>query len=212
MYRAPLALIAMLATACDSKRSAPSAAAGSAASAERITDPDLMIRRAYERLDATHFVSSVTIRYVRPDGTLDPQYGELEIETGRRPPPPPQDDPNRPVGAPVPQRPAYDVVQHAMARCPRIVWRSDGVRRDTEGACSMFTDRRITAPRCTVAAVIARARTAGAIEGALATISLSAAYQDLMPQTWTFDISDPPRGIHFRHDVVDDCEPIVEKP
>jgi len=180
-----------------------------------VSSVDEMIRASYGQLGKDHFVSKVTVEYVRADGTLDPKYGEVTVETGkrRRPKPPkPADDPNRPIGAPEPVAPVEnDYMDVVMAKCPRITWSKGTMRRD-ESSCSMFASRELARPRCTVFEILAKAATAGAPANALAKIEFSTGYGEPAGQSWQLSIDDNPRDIHFRHDGTDDCAPIAEKP
>jgi len=211
--------LALLLPACAKKEEAGTSAgsaAGSAAPAP-VTSVDDMLKRSFAELGGEYFAATIEIEYVRPDGTLDPTYGNLVVEAGKHPPPKPPkpaDDPNRPVGAPEPVDEDHhrDLVAMAMARCPNIRWR-DGqmvVRRD--GSCAMFLRQKLTMPRCTVLGILARARDRGAPPNALAKISFDVGFGEDAVQTWRITIDDNPRDIHFKLEGNDDCEPIVEKP
>lgn len=141
-------------------------------------------------------------RYVRSDGTLDSQYGELLIHFKFRPTP--LDDPKRPIGAPIPT-PSPD---EAKSNCP--VWSvAKGAWTEQPGACA--PDHELV-PRCTVEQVWARALADKlAPAAALATLSLEV---DAKPpaQRWKFSIVDKPRGIDIDKHYSDDCVPVIEKP
>ena len=177
---------------------------------------DEMIRASYGQLGADHFVAKVTIEYVRADGTLDPTYGEVTLETGkRRPPKPPKpaDDPNRPIGAPEPVVPIEnDYMDYVMAKCPRISWSKGEMRTERESSCSMFASRELLSPRCTVFEILAKAAAAGAPANALAKIEFSTTFGEPTGQSWSLSIDDNPRDIHFRQEGTDECAPIAEKP
>ncbi len=165
--------------------------------------------------EATHTIASIAIRYVRPDGSLDAEYGEVEIETAvrRRPPTPPPDDPARPVGAPVPHRDQMmdEMMTTMLARCPTLRWRGRDVV-ESEGSCSMFAGDGLTRPRCTIPELLARAKAAGAPANALATIDLTSSMPIPGSTQWSYRVEDRPRGIDFVHMIADDCAPIVEAP
>jgi len=201
----------------EEKASAGSADGSAAVSAGPVTNVDEMLKRSFDVLGDEYFAADLDIDYVRADGTLDAAYGELTIETGKRPrpkPPKPADDPNRPVGAPEP----HDNSQHeemmvmVMAKCPHITWKNGAIDVQREASCSMFRSHMLKRPRCTIAGILAAARDAGAPQNALAKISFEVGFGDEAVQTWRFSIDDNPRDIHFRHEGKDDCEAIVEKP
>ena len=170
---------------------------------EKITNADRLIKLTYDELGLGYRVSKLRLAYVRADGTLDPQYGEVDIELGKPEPPEPADDPDRPIGAPVPAAaPTYDM----MARCPAYRWKA-GVRTNRETSCLMFGDG-IARPKCSVREVWKRAIDKGAPEKALAVLQLSGPPM----QSWKLSIDDDPRDIHFSIDVEDTCEPTLEAP
>jgi hypothetical protein len=164
---------------------------------------DAQLRSVRER--AAHHpkklvMSRLEINYARADGTLDPKYGTLEVSFAV-PPAPPADDPNRPIGAPLPPPPS---AQQDMD-CPE--WKfADGHWQQHETICMGMS---VLAPaHCTIAQVWARAIADEAPPGALATLAL----EEGPPQQWLFTISDPPRNVDFRKTYADDCEPVLEKP
>lgn len=134
--------------------------------------------------------------YVRSDGTLDPTYGELEIEfvvlegaDGVI------DDPNRPTGAPLPD---VKPVERRRERCPtiRLV---RGRWSVTELTC--YEKKVLSGPRCTVAEIWKRAIANGAPPNAVAVIQMDARY------TWTFKVTDKVRGVDIDRAYDDNCEP-----
>src|SRR5207237_1246054 len=92
---------------CAQKAMGIAAGSGEASTppAEAITNADRLIKATYDTL-GPYAVQKITISYVRADGTIDPTYGEADVELGRPKPPDPADDPDRPIGAPVSQTPA----------------------------------------------------------------------------------------------------------
>ena len=170
---------------------------------------DEAIQRAYDQAGSEYHVASLEVAYVRPDGTLDPTHGELTIRTDKRPTPPPPDDPNRPIGAPVPSRASGEVMMEMIhARCPIFSWRG-GVFRETPGSCAMMGTA-LARPRCTIAQVLARSAAAGAPANALATIKAYGYLVEVAGKTFWVSIDDAPRNIHFKHEVEDTCEPLLE--
>lgn len=222
MPRTVVVLVGALAllTACERKKeeagsSSRDGSGGARVGSAAITSVDEMIRRSFDQVGTGHFVSKITVDYVRPDGTLDPTYGEVIVETGkRRPPKPPKpaDDPNRPIGAPEPPAAVEnDYIDYVMAKCPRISW-TKGEMRAAETSCSMFARHDLAQPRCTVFEILAKAAAAGAPANALAKIEFSIDFGETTAQSWKLSIDDNPRDIHFRHEGPDDCAPIAEKP
>jgi hypothetical protein len=205
--------LALLAS-CKKKREDQVVSAPPAAE-EAVRSVDEMIKRTFAKYGREYVISDLDIQYVRPDGTLDPSYGKVDIETTVRlepDPPPPADDPNRPVGAPEPDRGRRrdPYLARAMAKCPDIQWTSAGMRVTPEASCSIMP-REVLQPRCTVVGILALARDGGAPPNALGRIQFG---QDVIDngQTWTFTVDDNPRDIHFRLEGKDDCAPIMEKP
>lgn len=169
---------------------------------EKITNADRLVKVAFD-LASGFAVSKLVLSYVRADGTLDPTYGEAQLELGKPKPPDPADDPNRPIGAPVPESPpAYDMT----SRCPSYRWKG-GVRTDGETSCLMF-GAGLARPKCSVVEVWRRAIEKGAPEKALAVLALTGPPM----ASWTLSIDDSPRNIHFSIDVEDTCAPTLEKP
>ncbi len=196
---------------------AASGAGTELASTAPVTSVDEMLKRSFEALGDEYFAADIDINYVRADGTLDPTYGELTVETGKHPrpkPPRPADDPNRPVGAPAPPDNSEQItmMETVMAKCPQITWQKGEVTVRRDASCSMFRSRMLKRPRCSIVSILAAARDAGAPANALAKVSFDAVFGDDGVQTWSLSIDDSPRDIHFRHEGKDDCEAIVEKP
>lgn len=214
--------VALTLLASCAKKKEESASAGSgdglvAAPPSPVTSVDEMLKRSFEALGDEYFAADIEINYVRADGTLDPTYGEVTVETGKQPrpkPPRPADDPSRPVGAPEPPDNAEReaMMEMVMAKCPHITWKNGAVLVRRDGSCSMFRSRKLQRPRCTVVGILAAARDAGAPANALAKISFEADFGDDGVQSWSLSIDDNPRDIHFKHAGKDDCEPIMEKP
>jgi hypothetical protein len=140
-------------------------------------------------------VAKIEARYVRSDGQLDPTYGSLEVGFGQFGE---KDDPNRPIGAPVPEP------KDRLTECP--VWTlTKGAWQGSIAGCSG-----VLAPaRCNLKQIWERAIKEAAPAAGLATISLAA---DGTSQQWSFSIIDEPRKIDIRKTYADDCEPVVEQP
>lgn len=169
---------------------------------EKITNADRLIKLTFDSLGDLA-LKKLVISYVRADGTIDDTYGTADVELGIPKPPDPADDPDRPIGAPVPAaRPAYDGVQ----RCPSFAWRR-GVRNEDTTSCLML-DAGLARPKCSVVEVWKRAIDKGAPEKALAVLEL----RGPPDQSWKLRIDDAPRGIHFAIDVPDTCAPTLEAP
>jgi hypothetical protein len=174
---------------------------------EKITSADRIIKLTFDGAGA-NTVGNVELSYVRSDGTLDPAYGRAEFDFGKRKKPKPADDPNRPLGAPVPVDDS--IVDDVMAKCPTHTW-SNGVDQQREGPCMTFGA--VTRPRCSVLEVWKRAIEAGAPAAGLAVLRLRPTLGGTDgAQEWEFSIDDTPRNLHFSHEVSDTCDPTLEKP
>ena len=164
---------------------------------------DVLAKQTFDQAGTTASVTLLRFSYVREDGVLDPTYGTAEAHLGKPKHGKAADDPNRPIGAPVPLDPKE--ADDAMARCPVYTWKG-GVRTDSEGSCWAFGE--LTRPRCSAVEVWKQAIEEGAPAKGLAILELGTGE----PQSWTFTIDDEPRGIHFSKPVPDVCDPTLEKP
>jgi hypothetical protein len=145
---------------------------------------------------------AIEVDYVRADGTLDPKYGALRVDTGI-PDRPLEDDPDRPIGAPVP---TVQPNRSADVDCPQYTLDAATARWTmTRGACGFDGDAGPV--RCGMTQIWDRARRDGAPAAALAKLALGAE----RASGWTFQIEDAPRGIHFAKQYGDDCEPVLER-
>lgn len=168
---------------------------------------DKLVAQAFEDARSRgNTVTKLQLSYVREDGVLDPAYGTAEAQLGAPKRKTPADDPNRPIGAPVPSDPQMS--EDLAATCPTYTWER-GARTETTGSCLAFGV--IERPRCSVLELWKQALEAGAPGKALAVIALYPATQS-QPQTWTFTIEDGPRDIHFQKTIPDTCDPTLEKP
>lgn len=164
---------------------------------------DALIKQAFDQAGSAYSVSELQLSYVRADGVIDPTYGTAEVHFGKPKRVRPADDPNRPIGAPVPVD--QDAVDEMMAKCPVYSWKA-GARTQSDGMCMSLGQ--LARPRCSVLEVWKQAIEAGAPATGLAVLELEAGEQ----QSWTFSISDGPRDIHFAKSVPDVCDPTLEKP
>lgn len=164
-----------------------------------LLDADKIVHHTYRSL-GRYVVAELALSYVRASGELDPKYGVARIALGIAKPADPEEDPDRPLGAPVAApEPPPDVSRD---RCPVLTW-TKGMRNTTLAPCALALP--IVRPRCTVAEVWKRAIAAKAPPEGLATLSYR-------PGTWTFAIDDAPRKVHVQQDIADTCEAAAEKP
>ena len=168
---------------------------------EKVTNADRLIKLTFDGVEPGYAVSKLVLSYVRADGTIDETYGVATVELGK---PAPADDPDRPIGAPLPAAPPSYV---ATERCPSFTWKR-GVRTTGQTSCPMLGAEGITRPKCSVVEVWKRAIEKGAPAKALAVLELVGP----PGQTWKLSIDDAPRKIHFAIDVEDTCEPTLEAP
>jgi hypothetical protein len=168
---------------------------------------DAIIKQTFDQLGTTASITELQFSYVRADGVIDPTYGTAEIHFGKPKRNKAADDPDRPIGAPVPVDPKE--VDDMMARCPVHAWKA-GMRTEGEGSCMSFGE--LARPRCSVVEVWKQAIEAGAPAKGLAVLALGRSPGDGEPQSWTFAIDDDPRDIHFSKSVPDVCDPTLEKP
>jgi hypothetical protein len=158
---------------------------------------DTLIKAARESAatqNKTLMLAKLEARYVRSTGALDPTYGSLELGFGQ---PADKDDPNRPIGAPVPEP------KDRLDTCPTWTMGKEG------WSGSVASCAPVLAPaRCNLQQIWQRAIKEDAPAAGLASISLAA---DGTSQQWTFSIVDEPRKININKTFPDDCEPIVEK-
>jgi hypothetical protein len=161
--------------------------------------------RTWVNRDAPELVLHVLrASYVRKDGMLDPKYGELRLEYGLDDHTlDAVDDPDRPTGAPI----LEPVKTKPRDRCPNPSHTSAGWTPNVAYYCR--TGRKIIGPRCSLAAIWARALADGApADNAVAVIQLDPRYDS---GKWTFSIIDKKRNVAFRKAYADDCEVTVEK-
>jgi len=144
---------------------------------------------------------------VRADGTLDPKYGELEIEFGASARPLEQlDDPSRPTGAPLPSPPP-----NAKPRengCPKPAW-IGGKWTLRDGYCRR--QEPLVGPRCTAKVIWDRAIAQGAPKDAIAVLKIDSPNDFGSSALWRFEISDRLRKIQFRKSYKDDCPVAIEQ-
>ncbi len=168
---------------------------------------DVLAKQTFDEAGTTAIVTLLRFSYVREDGVIDPTYGTAEVHLGKPTRKKAADDPNRPIGAPVPVDPA--VLDDVLARCPVYEWKG-GVRTAGEGSCMSIGE--LARPHCSVVEVWKQAIEEGAPAKGLAILELSASPAAGEPQSWTFTIDDEPRAIHFSKPVPDVCDPTLEKP
>lgn len=195
-------------TAATSDGGAGATPSGSAAApppreppAGSVTNADALIKQLYDSLDREHVVQRLDLAYIHADGTIDAKYGRVTAELGKPKRPSPADDPNRPLGAPVPDD---HMTEDVLAQCPSYTWEG-GKRSDGQTSCLMMLSEPIERPKCSVVAIWKQAIDAGAPAAALAQLSIHAG-------TWTLSIDDAPRNVHFQQDFPDTCAPTLEKP
>ena len=148
----------------------------------------------------------VAINYVRPDGMIDPAYGEVEVWFGAPPPREPGDDPNRPTGAPI--KPASPEPKPAPPECHHLTWR-EGVWSDMVVGCG--STKGLLDVRCPVPIIWERAIAKGAPRDAVATLAITANPRGDEAR-WTFRIVDQKRGVNVSETFADDCGLIAEAP
>src|SRR5262249_32437479 len=118
---------------------------------------DAMLMAAREsatKQEASLVLSKLEARYVRSNGQLDPTYGALEVASA---PPNPKDDPNRPIGAPVPE------VKNTLTECP--TWTA--AKGAWTGSTNGCTAAALQPPRCNLSQVWKRALAEKVPEAAL---------------------------------------------
>ena len=176
----------------------------------RVARVDDLISAGIARMAMRSAAARLTVieaKYVDDTGALHPRFGELSLGFQAPPPPPPPDDPSRPTGAP---GPAYS----SFGECWSLHDTGAGDRDELSPIMSIClgNDSRPLEPRCTMAAIISRARAAGAPAGSLAHVKLkhvTVIDQDTLhpverPQ-WSFSIHDETRGVAFSVTFADDC-------
>jgi len=167
-------------------------------------DALVKIARDHAAKHTKHLVmSKLEATYIRADGTLDPEYGGLEVEFKMRPGPA-ADDPKRPIGAPV-KAPSDGQTD---SDCPHWTTRSGAWEAGTTYCMPTYE---LGPARCSVPQVWARAIRDQAPAAGLASLSLQQLENTTRTQ-WMFSITDAPRGIDFHRTYPDDCEPVVEQP
>jgi hypothetical protein len=143
----------------------------------------------------------ISIDYVRPDGLIDPAYGEVHVWFGAPRARQPGDDPTRPTGAPVKPGP-----RPPPPTCHHLTWR-EGVWSDMVVGCSGATAA--FEPKCPVPIIWERAIAKGAPRDAVAKLGLVTSGGAVR---WTFVIEDKPRNVDFREMFLDDCGLVAEAP
>ncbi|HKE14819.1 MAG TPA: hypothetical protein VKB80_08155 [Kofleriaceae bacterium] len=187
-------------------------AAEAAQSPPRPTPPfvaDMLVAEGMARLGSNYLVQSVSIDYVRPDGTLDPTYGRISVDSTQAPQPPPPDDPSRPTGAPT-EDPTAAALAMMMTSCPEPRWTpSDGWKMGDDGPCMTIGELPVGRPTCSTVKLWALARQEDAPQG-LARITarwfIDAASSQHGVQwawMWHFELRDDRRGVDFTHDFPD---------
>jgi hypothetical protein len=168
---------------------------------------DTLVGEGLARLGGSYVLETIAIEYVRSDGTLDPTYGRISVESTHAPEPPPPDDPSRPTGAPTDD--GSRALAMMMSSCPRPRWTpTDGWTVD-DGPCITMGQVPTGRPSCSAKALWAMARQEDAPEG-LAKITArwfidTSNVRDGMrwEWIWTFDLRDSPRGVAFQHEFPD---------
>ena len=160
-----------------------------------IDDARKWIKRDWPEL----VVTSVTAKYIRPTGVLDPKYGAVEIEVGIPDRPVVDDDPDRPTGAPI--EPAPENIWTDRTDCPYLKW-SDGDWAEDLKPCRKT--RPIVGPKCQANAIWQRAIAQKAPDNAVAILTITG-------DSWQFSIKDPVRKVDFMRRYVDDCKPVLEQ-
>ncbi len=176
-----------------------------AAPTSQLKTADEIIHHTYAGL--TGFgVARLELSYVHADGTLDPAYGKAAIRLGRSRTAL-EDDPSRPLGAPLPDPEPADEV--AKRKCPDVAW-NRGARTHTLKPCQLVDA--LPRPRCAVAEVWKQAIAKGAPAEGLAVLGFRRGANPAEPPYWSFVIDDAPRKFHFLKHIPDTCEVVAEKP
>ena len=169
---------------------------------------DTLVAEGLSQLGGDHLLQSISIDYVRPDGTLDPTYGRIAVDSSRAPEPPPPDDPSRPTGAPS-ENPTAATLAVMMASCPQPTWTPTDGWQVGEGSCMTIGELPVGRPTCSTVKLWALARQEDAPEG-LAKITArwfidvaSSEHGVHWEWTWHFELSDDRRGVHFTQDFSD---------
>ncbi|MBA3465488.1 MAG: hypothetical protein H0T46_36485 [Deltaproteobacteria bacterium] len=165
---------------------------------------DQVVKHVYDTL-GSYAVARLGLWYVRADGTIDPKYGYVEIDLAPPRPPDPADDPDRPIGAPIPVAPTAD--DHSSSDCPTVGWASGALTRKKRPSCEKV-EVPLARPKCSAVEIWKRAIDEGAPAQGLAVIELHATPS----QHWTFSMHDAPRNIHVLKEIQDTCAPTIERP
>ncbi|MBL0214627.1 MAG: hypothetical protein IPQ07_12150 [Myxococcales bacterium] len=175
------------------------------APATPVTSADQLVRHTFDGL--TGFaVARLELAYIPASGVLDPTYSKATVSYGTSRALL-EDDPRRPLGAPVPDPEPEAVI--AKRQCPEVTWRG-GARSHVLRACQLVQP--LPHPRCTVVEIWKQAIAKGAPPEALAVLSFRLGSTPQAPPMWGFTIDDAPRKVHFVRYLPDACELAVEKP
>ena len=175
--------------------------------AQPIFDADQIVKLSFDQ-HGPYVVAELVLAYIDAKGQADRTYGRIDVTYGRLKPPDPADDPKRPIGAPVEEKPLDPEI--ASYKCPHYVWQAG--KRDRQNA-PCLAEHALDRPRCRVVDIWQKALKMGDPAQGLAKLALVPTdVANDKPQHWTFRIDDEPRKIHVAHEFPDDCQPIVEKP
>ncbi len=162
-----------------------------AASATAAQSADGIVELAYQTAVKPYVVTAIRLQYVRADGMLDPTYGKASVDFGYHLEVP-GDDPKRPIGAPVVDKPPPAPPD----TCPAIGYETGKLAKTSlQGAMCFEREGIPTKPVCTIAKLWQRAIADGAPANALATFELHP--PDDRPLEWDITIDDEPRNYHF---------------
>jgi hypothetical protein len=160
-------------------------------------------RARADKLMPGAFLTRIDAKGVTEQGSLHPEFGELELEFRHENPRPPKPevDPNLPIGAPRPPEPEYHRWSCVDVKRVHGVWED----LDLRDMCSIYgaNERSYSdvTPKCTMRSVWVRARAAGAPANAIAHIELDGG-------SWSFDIADDRAAIKQSFD--DNCVPAAK--
>jgi hypothetical protein len=160
-------------------------------------------RARAEKLMPGAILTRIDAKGVTEQGSLHPEFGELELQFRHENPRPPKPevDPNLPIGAPRPPEPEYHRWSCVYVTQTHGVWKDVDLR----DMCSLYVEHDYSnlTPRCTMRSVWVRARAAGAPANAIAHIQLDGG-------SWGFDIADERASI--KQSFEDSCVPAEAKP
>lgn len=169
-------------------------------------DADAIVQRAFESATSPFEITAITLDYVRADGAFDPKYGKASARFGYHRVAP-ADDPKRPIGAPVEDKPAEPPPE----TCPSLDYRDAKLDVTSSYGCPSVVGMS-ERPTCSITQVWQRAIADGAPANGLAVIELRPP-ADGRPLQWHFAIDDDPRDIHFQRSYDDAaCGSLAVKP